>query len=125
MAVEKAWLRPGELNLRQEQLLIGRNFCTSPVGDAEAVENDPRRVRAVECVEMNAGDVVIEEIVTLFEGEMHSDAADHFFIVFTSLKSSQQFCREACAPGQLSDPFESAAGSDWHDARNDRNMDAR
>jgi len=34
---------------------------------------------------MNAGDVVIQEIVALFQGEVNTDAADPFTIVLASL----------------------------------------
>ena len=34
---------------------------------------------------MNTGNVVVQEIVTLFKGEMNADALDHFRIVFAPL----------------------------------------
>src|SRR5439155_267592 len=82
-----------------------------PTRNAEAVKNYPRGVRTIECVEVNAGNVVIQKIVTLFQGEMNADAPDPFRIVFASLKSTQKLGRKACAAGELSHAFESAHGS--------------
>jgi hypothetical protein len=65
--------------------LNGRGLCLSPMRNAEAVKNYPRGVGTIECVEVNAGNVVIQKIVTLFQGEVNTDAADHFTIVFASL----------------------------------------
>ena len=65
--------------------LNGRGLCLSPTRNAEAIKNYPRRAGAIECVEVNAGDVVIQKVVTLFQGEVNTDAADHFTIVFASL----------------------------------------
>ena len=65
--------------------LNGRGLCASPTQNAEAVKNYPRGIGTIECVEVNAGDIVIQKIVTLFQGEVNTDAADHFRIVFTSL----------------------------------------
>jgi hypothetical protein len=44
--------------------------------DAEDVEEGPLGVGAVEGVEVNSGDVVIEEVVALLQGEVSADAAD-------------------------------------------------
>ena len=73
---------------------------------------------------MNAGNVVIQEIVTLFQGEVNADAADHFTIVFAALQSAQKFGRETRAAGELGDAFESAHRGDRHDAGDDRDVNA-
>ena len=65
--------------------LNGRGLCVSPMRNAEAVKNYPRGVGTIECVEVNAGNVVIQKIVTLFQGEVNTHALDHFRIVFASL----------------------------------------
>lgn len=65
--------------------LNGRSRCVSPTRNAEAVKNYPRGVGTIECVEVNAGNVVIQEIVTLFQGEVNTDTADHFRVVSASL----------------------------------------
>ena len=52
------------------------------------------------------------------------DGRDHFPIVFTSLKSAQQFRWEARAARELGDALESADGGNWHDARDDGDVDA-
>jgi hypothetical protein len=59
-------------------------------GNAEAIEDCARRVGAIEGVEVNSGYVVIQEIVTLFQGEVNPDATDHFTIVFATLQSAQK-----------------------------------
>lgn len=68
---------------------------------------------------MDAGNVVIQEVVTLLEGEMNAHAADHLAIAFAALESTQKPGRKACAPGEFGDAFESARGSDRHDAGDD------
>jgi hypothetical protein len=65
---------------------------------------------------MNAGDVVIQKIVTLFQSEVNTDAPNHFGIVFASLDSAKKPGREARAPGQLGDAFEAVHGGNGHDA---------
>ena len=65
--------RPTE---RPIHLLGGRDLCSALAGNAKAIEDGARGVGAVEGVEMNSGDVVVEEIVALFEGEVNADAAD-------------------------------------------------
>ena len=72
---------------------------------------------------MNAGHVVIQEVVTLFEGEVNPDAADHFGIVFASLQSPQKLGRKACAAGQLGDAFATAHGRNRHDAGDNGDLD--
>src|SRR5206468_12579747 len=89
---------------------------------AEAVKNYPRGVGAIERVKVNAGHVVIQEIVTLFQGEVNADAPDHFRIVLASLKSTQKLGREARAAGELGDAFESVHGGNRHDASDNRNV---
>src|SRR6267378_709788 len=102
-------------------------LCAPPPRNAETVKNYPRCVGAIECVKMNAGHVVIQKIVTLFQGEVNADAPDRLRIVFASLKSTQKLGWEARAPGQLRDAFESVHGGNRHDARDngDMNVDER
>jgi hypothetical protein len=52
--------------------------------NVEAVEDCVRRVRAVEVVEMDSGGVVVQEIVTLVQGEVDSDAVDRANHAFRS-----------------------------------------
>ena len=77
-----------------------RRLCAPPTLNAETVKNYARGVGAIEGVKVNAGHVVIQKIVTLFQGEVNSDAPDSFRIVFASLKSAQKPGRKACATGQ-------------------------
>src|SRR5438094_1740376 len=102
--------------------LNGRGLCAPPMRNAETVKNHPRGVGSIESVKVNAGHLVIQKIVTLFQGEVNADAPDHFRIVFASLKSTQKLGREARAPGQLSDAFESIHGGNRHDASDNRNV---
>ena len=62
-----------------------QRLLLAPARNAEAVKNYARGVGTIEGIEMNTGDVVIQKVVTLFQGEVNTDAADHFRIVFTSL----------------------------------------
>src|SRR5436853_637606 len=54
--------------------LNGGGLCALPPRNAETVKNYPRGVGAIECVKMNAGHVVIQKIVTLFQSEVNADA---------------------------------------------------
>jgi hypothetical protein len=99
-----------------------RGLCAPPTRNAETVKNYPRGVGAIERVKVNACDVVVQKIVTLFQGEVDADASDHFRIVFASLKSAQKLGREARALGQLGDAVESVHGGNRHDARDNGDM---
>src|SRR5215469_14860451 len=99
-----------------------RNLFAPPPSNAETVKNYPRGVGAIKRVKMNAGHIIIQKIVTLFQGEVNTHAPDHFGIVFASLKSAQKLCREARAPGQFRDSFESVHRSDRHDPRDNGDM---
>src|SRR5436853_4105905 len=72
-----------------------RGLCALPTRNAETVKNYPRGVGAIERVKVNAGHVVIQKIVTLFQSEVNADASDHFRIVFASLKSAKKLGWEA------------------------------
>ena len=65
--------------------LNDRDLRVAPARDTETVEDCPRGVRAIECVEMDAGNVVIQKIVTLFQGEVNADAGHPFRIFLASL----------------------------------------
>src|SRR5438034_3375907 len=78
-----------------------RNLCAPPTRNAKTVKNYPRGVGAIERVKVNAGDVVIQKIVTLFQGEVNADAPDHFRIAFTSLESTQKLGWKARPAAQL------------------------
>ena len=65
--------------------LNGLGLCVPATRNTEAVKNYPRGVGAIEGVEVNAGYVVIQKIVTLFQSEVNTDAPDHFRIVLASL----------------------------------------
>ena len=72
---------------------------------------------------MNAGYVVIQKIVTLFQSEVHTDAPDAFSIIFASSYSAQELGGKACASGKFGDTSDSAHGRDRHDASDNRHMD--
>src|SRR5207253_5153933 len=103
--------------------LSGLGLCVPATRNTEAVKNYPRGVGAIECVEVNAGYVVIQEIVTLFQGEVNADAPDHFRIVLASVKSKQKLGREPRAAGELGDAFESVQGGNRHDAGDNGDAD--
>jgi hypothetical protein len=52
----------------------GPEYCVG--AECEAVEDGARRVGAVEGVEVDSGNVVVQEIVALFQGEANTDAVD-------------------------------------------------
>jgi hypothetical protein len=71
--------------------LSDRDLGVALARNSEAVEDCARGVGAVEGVEMDSGDVVIQEIVALFQGEVDADAADHFTIVANSFRGRRGF----------------------------------
>src|SRR4029453_714985 len=93
-----------------------RGLFAPPTRNAKTVKNYPRGVGAIERVKVNAGHVVIQKIVTLFQGEVNADAPHHFRIASASLKSTQKLGREARPPRQLRDAFESVQRGNRHDA---------
>jgi hypothetical protein len=101
-----------------------RGLCAPTTRNAETVKNYPRGVGAIERVKVNAGHVVIQKIVTLFQGEVHADAPDPFRIVFTPLQSAQKFRRETCAARELGDAFQSAHRGNRHDASDNGDVNA-
>src|SRR4030095_1206374 len=101
---------------------LKRRGLGAPPRNAKTVKNYPRSVRTIERVKMNAGDVVIQKIMTLFQGEVNTDAPNHFGIVFASLDSAQKPGREPRAPGQLGDAFEAIHGRNRHDACDNGDM---
>ena len=62
-----------------------RGLCAPPTRNTETVKNYPRGVGAIECVKMNTGNTVIQEIVTLLQRKVNADAPDYFRIIFASL----------------------------------------
>src|SRR6266571_4385967 len=46
--------------------LDGRNRCVRMTRNTEAVKNYPGSVRAVKCIKVNTGNVVIQKIMALF-----------------------------------------------------------
>jgi hypothetical protein len=59
--------------VRRRTHLRDRDLGVAVARNAEAVEDSPGRVGAVEGVEVNSGDVVVQEVVTLFQGEVDAD----------------------------------------------------
>jgi hypothetical protein len=101
-----------------------RGLCAPPTRNAETVKNHPRGVGSIECVKVNASHVVIQKIVTLFQGEVNAYASDPFRVVFASLQRTQKPGREARAAGQFRDTFESAHGGNRHDPGDNGNVDS-
>src|SRR6266536_4807530 len=99
-----------------------RGLCAPLARNAETVKNYPRGVGAIERVKVNAGHVVVQKIVTLFQSEVNANAPHHFRIIFASLKSTQKLGREARASRQLRDAFKSLYGGNRHDARDNGDM---
>jgi len=60
-------------------------LCAPRTRNTEADKNYPGGGGAIECVKVNAGNVVIQKIVALFQGEVNTYAPDHFRIVLASL----------------------------------------
>jgi hypothetical protein len=46
---------------------------------------------------VDSGDVVVDEIVALFQGEVDADAADHFAIVVATLEGARRSRRDESA----------------------------
>ena len=56
--------------------------------NAEAVENRPGSVRPVERVEMNAGDIISNKIMALFQRVLNAKVPDRLGIILASLQST-------------------------------------
>ena len=65
--------------------LINRRLGLLPAGNTQAIKDDPRSVGAIERVKVNAGDVVVQKVVALLQGEVNTNPAHHFRIIFASL----------------------------------------
>jgi hypothetical protein len=65
--------------------LQARSLRVPMTRKAEAIKNYSRGVRAVQCIEVNTRDVIIQKIVTLFQRVLNADASDHFGIVLATL----------------------------------------
>src|SRR4051812_29015289 len=85
---------------------FNRCFLALPARNSEAIEDLARRVGLIERVEVNSADVVVQQVVTLLEREVHPDALDHLPIVAATLHRTEQLRRKPRSPGQLGDPFE-------------------
>ena len=69
-----------------EQQLCDRGLLgVASTGNAEAVEDCARRIGAIESVEVNSGNVVVQKIVTLFESKVDTDTSNAFRVIFASL----------------------------------------
>ena len=85
--------------------LASLRFGFPSTRDTKAVKNHARGIGTIESIKMNSGYVVIEKIVTLFQGKVNAYALHHFGIVFAALYRAEKSCRKAGAPGQLCDPL--------------------
>jgi hypothetical protein len=65
-----------------------RSFQISMTRNAEAIENHPGSVRTVQRVEMNSGNIVINEVMALLQGVLNASAPDHLRIILTGLQST-------------------------------------
>jgi len=54
-------------------------------GNAEAIEDYARSVRAVERVEMNTRNIIFNETATLLQGVLDTDSPDHCGIILPRL----------------------------------------
>ena len=57
----------------------------STTRNPEAVKNYPRSIRAIERIEVNTRDSVMQKIVALFQCIMNADAPDYFRIALATL----------------------------------------
>ena len=99
--------------------LRGRRFGFPATRNSETVKNHPGRVGTIEGVKMDSGNVVIQEIVALFQSKVDSDPLDHFGIVFSPLDGAQKSGGKSGASGQLRNPLQPAHRRDWHNASDD------
>jgi hypothetical protein len=56
--------------------------------NAKAVENHPCGVRPVERVEMNAGNIISNKIMALFQRVLNASAPDHLGVILIRLQST-------------------------------------
>ena len=68
--------------------LTARNLQLSVMRNAEAVENHPGSVLAVERVEMNTGNFISHKIMALFQRVLNAGAPEHLGIILAGLQST-------------------------------------
>ncbi len=78
----------------------------------------------IECVEMNAGDFVIQEIGALFGGVVEADATDGFGIVAGTIEGFEEAGGESAAGRQIGHTAHAGGGGDRHDSGDDRDLNA-
>ena len=90
----------------------------------EVLVDLPRRVRAVERVEMDSSNLVVEQVAALFGGPVDADLGDGLGIVVASTDRAEKPGRETCSQGQLGHPRQVFLRGDRHDPGDDRHPDA-
>src|ERR1051325_1005572 len=117
-------LRRLHANSASIEQLNSRGWFFPAARNAKTVKNYARRVGTIQRVEVNARDIVIQKVVTLFQGEVNADTAHAFRIVFAPLQSAQKPRRKSRSTRERRDPRQSFEGSNRHDAGDNRNMNA-
>src|SRR5207244_1870991 len=87
--------------------LNSRGWYFSSARNAETVKNYARRVGTIQRVEVNTRNIVIQQVMTLFQSEVDTHAPDAFGIAFASLQSAQKPGRKPRPTCKLRDPLQS------------------
>ena len=66
--------------------------------EAEAFVDLPRRIRAIECVEVDASDLIVEQVAALLGGPVDSDLGDGLGIVVATTDRPKKASRKPALP---------------------------
>jgi hypothetical protein len=92
---------------------------------AQGLVDALRRVGLVERVEVNARDVVVEEVAALFGRPVDAGVFDGLGVALAARDRLQEWRRKARARREVSHALQSAAACDWHHARDDWRANSR
>jgi len=114
------------VEIRAHKSIIARLAAADDggVAEAEILVDLAGGIGAVEGVEVDAFDAVVEEVAALFGGPMDADVADGLGRVLAAVEGAEEFGGEAGAEGELGHALHAGQGGDGHDAGDDGGGDA-
>src|SRR3954447_2494180 len=93
--------------------------------NAEAIEDRPGGVGPVECVEMNTGNVIGDEILALVQRVLNPNLSNHLGIILARLEDTQKLRGKTGAASQISHAFQAADRCNGHDPGDNWDVNAR
>src|SRR3982750_4132558 len=93
--------------------------------NAEAVEDRPSGVGPIECVEMNTGNVIRDEILALLQRVLNPNLSDHLGMIVARLEDTQKLRGKTGAASQISHAFQPADRCYRHNSGDNWDVNAR